>query len=471
MKIPCAFSSTPVLCALLAVPLLSGMTGTDVGGEKPTTAAELFRFDKVWDVHIRIGEDDHRSLTPQQGPGFDRDFPYVQATVEIAGHASLKVGLRYKGNSSYSSAGGTKKKSFKIDFNRMVEKQKFLGLTKLNLNNNILDPSQVRETLAYHMFSDLSLPASRTAFAKVYLKIGDATDEEYIGLYTMVEQVDDAFLKDRFGTKKGLLLKPERSNSFPYLGEEWADYQGVYVPKTEAPASFHERLMEFTRFVQESDDEAFAAGISDYVDLPELMKFTALHAVLSHLDSFLLRGHNFYIYLPESDGRFRWLPWDVNSTFAGHRSAGSGMEQTDLSISRPYADGVRLLSRIMKIGSARELYAKQVEAILLGPFKSESILALMEKIRALIGDAVSKDSTADFQLFEENFDRSYKRAVEIRPVARPGIPGPGFSGRAGMQDKPRVAAFIEARTAAILLQMVEDREGYVPRSFNRRRRR
>ena len=197
--------------ASLAVLLLSFSTTAVAADEKPVNAAELFDYARLWDVRIHISEDSFRGLEPKQVRGFDRDFPYVEATVEIAGHPSLKVALRYKGNSSYSSARDTKKKSFKVDFNRIIEKQKFLGLTKLNLNNNILDPSQVRETLAYRMFNNLGLPSCRTAFAKVYLEIEGRSGAEYLGLYTMVEQVNGSFLQERFGTRTGCFSSPSEA--------------------------------------------------------------------------------------------------------------------------------------------------------------------------------------------------------------------------------------------------------------------
>jgi len=450
------------LAGLVACP------ATSTAIEKPSTAAELFGYTKLWDVEIRISEQNYRTLTPAGGRGFDRDFPYAAGEVLIAGHEPLKVGLRYKGNSSYSSASNTNKKSFKIDFNRVVENQEFLGLSKLNLNNNILDPSQARETLAYLMFNDMGLPSCRTAFARVYLQVGDKKKKEYLGLYTMVEQVNGSFLKDRFGTSKGLLLKPERNNSFPYLGEKWEEYEHSYVPKTTAPPEFGKRLVEFTRFVKESSAEEFAEKISGYVDLPAFLKFTALHAVLSHLDSFLLRGHNFYIYLPESTGKFHWIPWDVNSTFAGHRSAGNAAQQTDLSIQQPYADGVRLLSRILEIKSARAEYRKQVEAILAGPFKPETIRLRIEKILEVIGPAVATDRNIDLVRFKANFTKSKTAGSrggqeEPRPEERSGA-------RSGMQQKPMLADFIPARISSILSQLADGREGYVPRLSNRRSR-
>ena len=463
-----AFSrvSSPGLALALAALLLTGPSLPAAGG-KPSTAAELFGFAKIWDVEIRISEEAYRALAPTQGRGFDRDYPYAEGQVAIAGHLPLKVGLRYKGNSSYSSASGTKKKSFKVDFNRVIADQEFLGMTKLNLNNNILDPSQARETLAFQMFTDMGLPSCRTAFARVYLQVGKDKKNEYLGLYTMVEQVNSAFLKGRFGTGKGLLLKPERNNSFPYLGERWKDYESSYVPKTETSPEFHTRLMEFSRFVEESDDKEFAENIAGYVDISELMKFTALHAVLSHLDSFLLRGHNFYIYLPRSDGKFHWLPWDVNSTFAGHRSAGSAAQQMNLSIAQPYTDSVKLLGRIMKIKAARVEYEKQVGSVLAGPFKPELLRSRLSRIEETIRAAVAKDRNTNFARFQANYTEPEEKSGSDSEDSR----GPVRDGaRSGLQQKPLLNAFIAKRTASILAQLSAGAEGYIPRASTRRSR-
>jgi hypothetical protein len=455
------------ICSLALVVLLLFNRTAPAADKIPATPTELFGYTKIWDVDIRVSGKAYLSLPPTGGRGFDREFPYAEALVSIAGHAPLKVGLRYKGNSSYSSASATKKKSFKIDFNRVVASQKFLGLTKLNLNNNILDPSQARETLAFQMFADMGLPYCRTAFARVYLQVGDNKEKEYLGLYTMVEQVDNAYLEGRFGTGKGLLLKPERSNAFPYLGKSWEDYRSTYVPKTETSPEFENRLMDFTRFVNESGDKEFAEKIDSYIDVSQLMKFTALHAVLSHLDSFLLRGHNYYIYLPRSDGRFRWLPWDVNSTFAGHRSAGSATEQMNLSIAQPYADNVKLLSRVMKVSSARLEYRRQLGAVLAGPFKAELLRSRLSRIKNTISEAVSKDSNTDFARFKTNYVETADGKDSQPPALRS---SDRTNGRNRMQQKPLLTVFIATRTASILSQLSDGTGGYIPQATSRRSR-
>ncbi len=443
--------------------LLSGLIclwGCAFGGVaaeavSPKMAGAFFQDTKVWDVALTVSPENYAALEPVGGRGFDVDFKYVRAGVRIAGQAFKDAGLRYKGNSSFSTARGIPKKSFKIDFNKFTKGQKFLGLTKLNLNNNVLDPSQIREALAYRLWRKLELPGSRTAFARVTLTVPGRFDKKLLGLYVVVEQVNGPFLKERFGTDKGLLLKPERSLSLPYLGEAFAEYERVYVPKSDAKPRLAKRLMAFTRLVSQAEDAEFAKRIGDFVDFGQFAKFTAAHTVLSHLDSFLLRGHNYYLYLPKAGGKFAFLPWDVNSTFASHRSAGSPDQQFDLSVKQPFAKGQRLLERLMKLKSFRESYGAELKKLVGTHFSREAIGRDMAELRKAVEPTVREDEYSDHREFLNNF--------EIPKDFTSSESGGGFR----VVRKPLLREFVAKRHESIAAQWAGEREGYTPGSRRR----
>jgi len=439
--------------------LLTGLVclcgGVSVDAVSPETADTFFQDTKVWNIALTVSSENYAALEPGNGKGFGADFEYVRANVVVAGESLENVGLRYKGNSSFSTARGILKKSFKIDFNRFVKGQKFLGLTKLNLNNNVLDPSQIREALAYRLWYKLKLPGARTAFARVTLTVPGRHEKKLLGLYVVVEQVNGRFLKERFGTDKGLLLKPERSLSMPYLGEAFAEYERVYVPKSNAKPRLAKRLIEFTRLISQAEDAVFAAEIGGFVHLGQLARFTAAHTVLSHLDSFLLRGHNYYLYLPKADGRFVFLPWDVNSTFASHRSAGSPEQQFDLSVKKPFAKGQRLLERLMKLKSFRESYGAELRKLVDTHFSREAIGRDMAELRKAVEPTVREDEYSDHHEFLNNF--------EIPKDFIPSESGGGFR----VVSKPLLREFIAKRHESIAAQWAGEREGYTPGSRRR----
>ena len=117
---------------------------------------------------------------------------YRMCNVTIDGEKLDSVGFREKGNYSNSINNASKKKPFKLSFDEFKD-QKYNGLKKINLNNGTDDPSFVREALVFKLMRDEGLPACRTSYAKLYI------NDEYWGLYILIENVDKTFLKDQYG--------------------------------------------------------------------------------------------------------------------------------------------------------------------------------------------------------------------------------------------------------------------------------
>src|SRR5579862_5373584 len=136
------------------------------------------------------------------------DFKYVHADLEFEGHLLRDVAVRYKGNGTYMESRNSIKRSLKIDLNKYVKGQKVAGESKLNLHNNVTDASWMNEVLSYRLFRDAGVPAPRTSYAKVYVTVPGQYDKKYFGLYSMVEDVDNHFAQDRFGSKEGAIFKP-----------------------------------------------------------------------------------------------------------------------------------------------------------------------------------------------------------------------------------------------------------------------
>src|SRR5437868_12677515 len=126
------------------------------------------------------------------------------------------------------------KRSLKVELDHFDENAaKFHGIRKLNLNCGAMDPTKGREALAFAALRAAGVPAPRTAYAEVTLTVPGKFDREYLGLYTLVENVDRRFLEDRFQTDKGLLMKPFRLRGIDQLGDDWERYKGPYQPQSE----------------------------------------------------------------------------------------------------------------------------------------------------------------------------------------------------------------------------------------------
>src|SRR6516225_3538638 len=116
-----------------------------------------------------------------------------------------QVGIESHGKGSRSNI----KPSFKIDFSRYESRLNFLGLTYLVLRANTQDASQMHESVSMAFFGQLGIPAPREAHTRLFI------NDQYAGVYTIVEYVDPVFLQQRFGQNAGFLYSYEWT--FPWV--------------------------------------------------------------------------------------------------------------------------------------------------------------------------------------------------------------------------------------------------------------
>ncbi len=384
----------------------------------PDSAARLFGPDRVWVVHLEIsargweamhptrsmpffgapvpkgkdkGKDGDRPKSRPRG-GFGFDFPFVKADLEFDGRKFKDVGVRFKGNSSYAMAVQGPKRPFKIDLGRFVAGQRLHGLRVLNLANNALDPSQLREALSYSVFRAAGVPAPRTAFVELYLTVPGKYARQFAGLYTLIENVDRTFLKRHFPGGKGLLLKPEGVPNLAYLGPDWAPYQERYRPKQSADAEARQRLLALTRLVHYADDAAFRRTIGRYLDVDEFLRYVAACALMTNIDSFVGFGHNYFLYLNPRDGRFSVLPWDLNNTFGGLLMFGWKEDQVaDWSVRKPVVGGNRLTERLLAVKEYDAAYRKHLRALAGKTFTRQALHAEIDRMQKAVQEALARE--------------------------------------------------------------------------------
>ena len=385
---------------------------------KPSGGPELlFGLDNVIDVHIRIEPEEWAKLQPPKGTKMDFDVAlksvmedavtgghfrsekstrsglagylgvdhqYGKAKVTIDGETVKGIGLRYKGNGTflaYVEGDVTRRLSFKIDFNEYDDELEFRGLTKVNLNNGSL----MREPLSYELFREAGIHCSRVGYAKVSLTIPGKIDRRPHGLYTVIEQVDKRFLKDRYRSTKGLLMKPSTFGAFRYFGGEWDEYEIGFVPKTKPTEEQKQRVIEFARLIHKSGDEAFEEKVEEYLDVDQFLRFIAVNVLLTNLDSFLGGSQNHYIYLEPESNKFQFFPWDMDSSF-GVAQFWVGTPETcrDMSIDHPAGKGHTLIERVLNIPRYKQIYHDYLDTYLNTIFAEEKMHQKIERVGAFV---------------------------------------------------------------------------------------
>ena len=409
---------------------------------------------------------------PGAGPGgfrpgsFGFNFEYVKADAELDGQAFKEVGLRFKGNGSYMLSAGSRKRPFKIDFNRYVDGQKFHGMQQFNLHSNVMDPTHARQALSYAVFQAAGIPSPRTAFAEVSLTIDGECDHEPLGLYTLVEEIDKAFLRRHFQTDKGMLLKPEGTQGLEYKGEDWAAYSW-FEPKSKPKKAEAQQLIDLTRLIHKADDEQFRREIGSLLDTDRFASFLAANTLLANMDSFLTQVHNYYVYLPPSNksesskspanktppNTFVFMPWDMDLSLGAFFMAGSAEQLQDLSISHPHVGQNKLIERLLAWDEFDKTYRERIKQLTEECFGEQGLTTKsLPVVQVALKDLIAQD---------------VKRATAAQAAAAatrgPGGFGPGPGGPGpGMFAGPPLETFLVKRRESITAQLAGKSKGKVP---------
>jgi len=357
----------------------------------------LFKADVVNKYELRFYTQDWQDSLEYNYEVLDQE--YMPAQLIYNDSVILdSIGVRYKGNSSYIRSGATVKKPFKFRFDKYKENQLLFGLERLNFSNSVSDPTFMREMIGYRVSGKL-IPSPRSAYANIYV------EDDYIGFYVQVEQVDEIFLGRHFFNNGFNLYKASDDGAtLKYLGEEVDLYETEYELKTNEDANDWSRFIYFIDKLNNTPDDLFVETISEWLNLDDAIDHLAFNMVLSSFDSYTGSGRNFYFYDDEDSGKFNLIPWDLNETFGTYRNNWNVIEadivQTSNAKNRP------LMRRIMWNDSLRMLYFDRIEAMINGIVSYDSILAMTEEFKPLIEEFVLADQNKLYsdEMFHTNIE-------------------------------------------------------------------
>jgi hypothetical protein len=376
-------------------------------------------------------------------------FEYVEASLKFEDTELPKVAVRYKGNGTYMDSRNSDKKSLKLDLNEFTKKQKLGGVTKLNFHNNITDPGWMNEPLAHQLYRDAGVPAPRSSYARVHASVAGTWTHHYLGLYSVVENPDNTWAQDRFGTRKGLILKPVTRSLFDYQGEKWDAYQQAYDPKTDITEKQKRRVIDFAKLITQADDAELARRLPEFLDIDEFVRFLAVTVWLSNTDSILMIGQNYIVYLHPEKNQFLFAPWDLDRAFGNFFSP----SPEELSIRQAWGTDNRFLERVMKVEAVKKAYLARMAEFQDSIFRPERLAAQVDSLSKILRPAIAAEAPAKATRFDQVV-AGERPAPENKEFGGPGGPG-GF----GMPPAPPIKAFAKARHQSVADQLAGKSEG------------
>lgn len=317
---------------------------------------------------------------------------YIPAqSVAINGIVLENVGVKYKGNSSFSTS--NLKNPFHIELDT-YQNQDYQGIKDIKLSNVFYDPSFIRETLSYNILNQY-MHAPRANYANVYV------NNVLIGLYVNTESITKTFVKKHFGTNthpffKAAILGGANLNStnkpnLLYLGEEQALYSARFEINSETG---WQDLINLTNVLNNNTPQ-----IETVLDIDSTLWMLAFNNVLVNLDSYTgLLNHNYYLYQDDS-GRFSPIVWDLNMSFGTFDFLSSQSDfvfQTAQKIAMsPIVQQNRtnwpLIRRLLAIPRYKKMYFAHMQTILAENFDNDGYVATANALRTTIDASVQND--------------------------------------------------------------------------------
>ena len=325
----------------------AGLVDVHVADWDPSfmTVASLGDQRSTRDAKLLVYKTDNRKHRLMPGTGDDADL--------VGSYQGVR--LRTSGNLT----NGTPKASYKIE--GIDKKSKIVGMRTLNAKSMWNDVSQMREAIAFGLFAHAQVVSPRQVFGRL------AFNDENKGLFSFIEQVDDAFLSDRFGKNdKGNLYKMywydddvgpaslehrlgahgDDSGKQYYIESELDKRTYQLKTNTSDPTlASYDDLAAFTRVLNgatlsgrsaapadgqptssaapDFNSDAYRTALSEICDVEGFLRWAGTSVLLGAWDNYWATPANYYLYNGGQDGEeknfikkpyFHWIPWDYDNS-------------------------------------------------------------------------------------------------------------------------------------------------------------
>lgn len=369
---------------------------------------------------------------------------YLPATLQIDGQIWDSVGVRFRGNTSYSQTGTSQKKSFKIELDNWKAGQDYDGYSTIKLNNAAQDPSMMREVFFTTMIKR-HIPTARTSFVKLYLNGANW------GLYSNVQQLNKDFLKEWYFSNDGIWWRADRPTGTPggggagwgdgtaglnYISPDTTLYKTYYTLKENGGIP---QPWDYLRTLCQKLNTTPAAVLEDtlanYLDLDRTLWFLASELAWTDDDSYVFKGKmDYYVYYDEVTGLMVPHEYDGNSALETTPASTWGVFYNANNANYP------LLNKLLAVPSLRQRYLAHLRTIVAEQFDTAVTNAAFNSFRALIDTVVQNDPKKMYNISQYNAEvqilrnfvntrKNYLNAnAELAQVAPVILEAPYYSG-------------------------------------------
>jgi len=349
----------------------TGKDDNGSSGEDIDLSVALFEADHLIEVNIELDPDEWdllrtegRSL-PDVFTNCARDYEYTEfhATVTVDEDTYEDVAVRKKG---FLGSLSTFRPSLKLNFGRFVEGRTHADMTRMTLNNNLTDPGNTHQCMAYELFDRAGVIASRCNFAHVVVNGVD------LGIYTHVESVKKPMLRRHFKDDGGNLYEGQIAD----FSDNRIDLMELKTNEIENDRSDLAPVVEALK----ASDEDLLDALGLVIDLDAFFTFWAMEVITGHWDSYSGNRNNYLTYHDPTSDRFHFIPWGTDGSFQQLRLFNP--QNTAVSVLAEAA----IPNRLYGHAEGRAMYLDRLAELFALVWDEAELLAEVDRI-ALLTDA------------------------------------------------------------------------------------
>jgi spore coat protein CotH len=284
-----------------------------------------------------------------------------------------------------------------------IKNQRFYGFKKLTMANSMFDSSYMRDIIAADLLAEAGLPVARTAYYEIIMEYGEGPVN--LGLYVVIESIEDTVIERYFGDKSGNIYKPEGVGARLAEGTFGWIQHGFVKKNNEIEADWSDIEALYNLLHSEgrtSDPKAWRESLESIFDVDGFLEWLAISTIIQHWDSYGVMPNNFYLYNDPDTGLLTWISWDhdvilgIGDEMTSNASLGKNEIGPDWPLIRYLLDDPTYYSR----------YLDYINETINGPFDPDKLEVKCRALAELINPYVVGESS------EAAFNWAVKRLID-----------------------------------------------------------
>lgn len=199
-----------------------------------------------------------------------------------------------------------------LSFNENVEGRAYQGMTEISVRPG---SPVINEAMALSLTNAADLPTQDYGYAVYSVNGSDTTTR------LLLAHPDENMANNLFDSP-GYLYKADASSQLAYVDNDQSSYSDQFKQINSSDDGTLQPIIDFLKWMDEADDEEFAADLDEWVDVDSLASYLAMQNLIVNGDDMGGPGQNYYLWYDLESEKLSVISWDLNLAMQGDATLG-----------------------------------------------------------------------------------------------------------------------------------------------------